>query len=105
MNVRGYAYRLSDVADREILVLHGTPDATDPNAVTFPRLHSGPAILGGQTTIRPRDPHKAHVPTGFVPLAAVVRLAIVDLGVVPLRADWDEMLRRAESGGQGDGPG
>jgi hypothetical protein len=90
-----YLYRFVASGDREVLAFHWTPDVTEAGAVTFPHLHIGPAIVGGQTTIRPRDLHKAHVPTGFVPLAAVVRLAIAEFGVGPLRADWDDVLRRA----------
>ena len=55
----------------------------------------------GQRVVRPGDLHKAHIPTGVVPLGAVVRLATAELGVAPLRADWDDVLRRAESEDRG----
>lgn len=96
----GYFYELSAHDDREVLAFHWTPSAAAPNAVTLPHLHIGPAIVAGQTTIRPRDLHKAHVPTGVVSLAAVVRLAIAEFGVVPLRAEWDRVLRAAAKAGE-----
>ena len=99
--VAGYFYQISTPDNRELLAFHRTPDGTDPNIVTFPHLHVGPANLGGQTTIRPRDLHKAHIPTGYVTVAAVVRLAIAEFGVAPLRPDWDRILRAAEAGDGG----
>ncbi|HEY7034197.1 MAG TPA: hypothetical protein VH482_22855 [Thermomicrobiales bacterium] len=71
--------------------------AADTGLVTFPHLHIGRAMTAGQSAIRPRDIHKAHIPTGYVSLPAVVRLAIAEFGVTPLRANWEEILRRAES--------
>lgn len=97
----GYFYELLTPAHQEILSFHWTPEATDPNSVTFPHLHIGPAIVAGQTTLRPRDLHKAHVPTGIVSRAAVVRLAIAEFGVVPLRADWERVLRTVEDASTG----
>ena len=100
--VVGYFYQISTPDNRELLAFHWTPDATDPNTVTFAHLHIGPAIVGGQTTIRPRDLHKAHIPTGVISLAAVIRLAIAEFGVAPLRSDWDRVLRRVEDAERDD---
>jgi hypothetical protein len=69
-------YELSPEDDREILRFYRTPDATGDTDVTFPHLHIGRAVIGGQAAIRPRDLHKAHIPTGRVALPAIVRLAI-----------------------------
>ncbi|MEA2585574.1 MAG: hypothetical protein QOF33_3659 [Thermomicrobiales bacterium] len=89
-----YFYTFSTPEEREVLSFHWMPHARVNNAVTFPHLHIGPAITAGQTAIRPRDLHKAHIPTGYVSLPAVVRRAITELGVVPLRPDWHETLTR-----------
>lgn len=97
----GYFYELLTPDHQAILTFHWTPNTTDPKTVTFPHVHLGPAIVAGQTTIRPRDLHKAHIPTGVVSLAAVVRLAITEFGVVPLRTDWERVLRAAEEAGDG----
>lgn len=101
VEVISYFYQLSTQTGGEIIAFHWAPATTDPDTVTFPHLHIGSAIVSGQTTIRPRDLHKAHVPTGIVSLAAVVRLAIAEFGVVPLRTDWDRVFRAAEEAGEG----
>ena len=91
-----YFYAFSTSEGREILGFHWTPNAVGENAVTFPHLHIGSALLAGQMVIRPKDLHKAHIPTGRVSLEAVVRLAITEFRVTPLRADWEVVLRRTE---------
>jgi hypothetical protein len=82
-----YAYQFVDPAKRMILAYHWHPMSRSP--VTHPHLHVG-------CRIPPFDLSKAHLPTGFVTLPAVVRLTITDLGVEPLRSDWREILDRAE---------
>lgn len=37
-----------------------------------------------------------HLPTGWVPVEEVLRFCIVDLGVQPLKPDWDQVLRDSE---------
>jgi hypothetical protein len=44
----------------------------------------------------PEELGKAHLPTGNVSLAAVVRMLIDDFGVVPARAAWRAVLARQE---------
>lgn len=92
-----YIYDFSTDSGQEIIAFHWTPDAVDANAVTFPHLHIGRAISAGRSEIRPRDIHKAHIPTGYVSLPGIVRLAITEFGVTPLRANWEEILLRAEA--------
>lgn len=94
-----YFYAFSAPVDgvvKEALTFQWTPEAVGANTVTFPHLHIGPALLVGQTAIRPDDLHRAHIPTGRVSLEAVVRLAITEFGVTPLQARWAEILRRTE---------
>ena len=101
----GYFYQLATAADPELLGFHWTPDAIGVGAVSFPHLHIGPAIIAGQAAIRPKDLHKAHIPTGVVSLAAIVRLAITEFGVEPLRSDWARVLALAEAAPAGAAPG
>jgi len=82
-----YDYELFVDQGLEILVYHWHPHV--PHSVPFPHLH-----VGNATT--PVDLSKAHLPTGFVGLSAVLRLAIDDLGVEPLRPDWRAVLESAE---------
>jgi hypothetical protein len=92
-----YVYELVTTPDeQELLAFHWTPYAT-ADLVTFPHLHIGRAITTGQSAIRPRDIHKAHIPTGHVSLPAVVRLAITEFGVTPLRRNWEDVLLSAET--------
>jgi hypothetical protein len=92
-----YLYAFSTPQGQEILGFHWTPEATGANVVTTPHLHIGPAITAGQTALRSGDLHKVHVPTGHVSVKAIVRLAISEFGVEPLRPNWEEVLQRTEN--------
>ena len=80
-----YEYRMSDEDDREILVYHWHPDGQ--SHVTTPHLHLGPGTEVGRAALL-----TAHLPTGLVPIHAVLRLAIESLGTEPARRDWDPVL-------------
>lgn len=84
-----YRYTLRDER-HEIVAYHWHPEQTAN--VPFPHLHleAGAGIARDELT-------RAHLPTGFVPLAAVLRLAITDFGVEPLRDDWQEVLVHTEA--------
>lgn len=88
-----YFYELSS-EDQEILGFHWVPNTEGKDAVTFPHLHVGRALVGEQRLIRPDDFHNLHIPTGRVSLESVLRLAIMEFQVQPLRRNWDEILRR-----------
>jgi hypothetical protein len=92
-----YLYAFSTADDREVLAFHWTPEARERGAVTTPHLHIGPALTAGQTVIRPGDLHKVHVPTGLVSIEAVIRLALTEFGVRPLRRNGEHILRRTEN--------
>lgn len=91
-----YLYAFSTPQGQEILSFHWTPEAIGANVVTTPHLHIGSVIAVGQTALRPGDLHKAHIPTGSVSVEAVVRLAIAEFGVEPLRPNWEEVLQGTE---------
>lgn len=73
-----YWYHVADRDERVILAYHWHP--VGRSTATSPHLH-----IGGRTT--PVDLSKAHLPTGFVTLPAVIRMTITELGVEPLRTD------------------
>lgn len=79
----------------EIVAYHWHPQ--DPNGVKFPHVHAAPAVVQPGGAIRPRDLHKVHFPTGVVSLASVIRPAITEFGVDPLRPDWDAVLADADA--------
>lgn len=76
---------LLDHQRQELLAFHWIPEAIGSNLITFPHLHIGPVLLGGQGVFRPGDLHKAHSPTGRLSLEAVIRLGISALEVRPLQ--------------------
>ena len=89
----GYRYHVLDTHGREFLAYHWHPIGRSP--VTTPHAHVsgsyGPIeiVLGVPVSLS-----DAHLPTGPVALADVVRLLIAELGVAPRRPDWDAVLRR-----------
>lgn len=78
-----YSYQIRERDGPEIILFHWHPFA---NQVPFPHLHM--AGGGGSVAIEGRR----HIPGGRVSLHAVVRFAIVELGVRPLRQDWERIL-------------
>jgi hypothetical protein len=98
-----YLYALSTRERQEVLSFHWAPDASDEGEVkariapvTFGHLHIGPALIGEHPPIRPKDLHKAHIPTARVSLEAVVRVAIEEFGVRPIQPAWQTILERTE---------
>jgi hypothetical protein len=85
-----YIYEVADERDDPIAAWHWHPGSGLPgDAVQWPHLHA----YGTRDTL---TLHRLHLPTGRVSLEAVFRFAIVDLDVVPRRADWSALLDRHE---------
>ncbi len=82
----GYEYEFQDAFAQRILAYHWHP--VGRSRVASPHLHTR------QTS--PIDLTRAHLPTGQVPLAAVLRFAVAELGVRPLRPDWNAVLEESE---------
>ncbi len=89
VNVVAYQHAILDRDGREIVAYHWHPGGR----VTFPHLHLGAGAAEGP--LRP-DLAGTHLPTGHVTLQDVLRMAVVELGVRPLRPDWDEVLHRSQ---------
>lgn len=81
--VDGYRFELARADGRTMLAYHWHPMGISP--ITWPHLHLGGTLAG-------IDLSKAHLPTGVVALRDVLRFAVVDLGVEPLRGDWETVL-------------
>jgi hypothetical protein len=93
-----YLYAVSTPEGEELLAFHWTPENPDERARTFPHMHVGRALLGGQHAMRPREFHKIHIPTGGpVQIKAVIRMLIEDFNVTPLMTNWHEILDRMAS--------
>lgn len=82
----GYEYALLDREGRELVAYHWHP-TTGPSTMKAPHLHLGPAATVGHKPLV-----RAHLPTGFVALQDVLRVAVTELGVKPRRRDWARIL-------------
>lgn len=87
-----YSYELLDLNERRVIAYHWHPDT----APTSEHLHFGRQFAHSSL---PEDVRmhatalvRAHLPTERVSLESVVRLAIDELGVEPLRSDWNAIL-------------
>lgn len=98
-----YSYWLEDRLRNELLLYQWDP--TEGSKVTTPHLHVRPLTM--LTNARLTDEQlptasrevlgrfgKAHLPTGFVTLAEILQMAIVDLGVTPLERDPKKVAER-----------
>ena len=83
----GYAYTLLEPNNRAIISYHW--HQTDRSPITFPHLH-----VSGQSDSL--NIAKLHLPTDVISLATIVRLAITELDIPPLRANWREILDLAD---------
>lgn len=94
VSTTGYLYTLearTAVGEfREILAFHW--DQRGGQMVIHPHLHI--RSFAGQLRF---GLNKAHIPTGQITLASVVRFLIEDMGAVPRRSDWEPVLDRVES--------
>jgi hypothetical protein len=81
----GYLYAVEEADGREILAYHWHPAGRSPQ--TRPHLHLG----AGAGSLR-SELSKAHLGTGFVTPAAVLRLSLESFYVRPRRADWAAIL-------------
>jgi len=73
----------------EILGYHWHPQ--ERNAITYPHLH----LYQGAGRLQ-YNLLKAHLPTARIAIEDVLRFVITQLGVVPLRNDWEAILRETQ---------
>jgi hypothetical protein len=81
-----YVYELLDGDRRRVIAYHWHP--VGRSAVTWPHVHLPKGT--------PFDLAQAHAPTGRISIEAVLRFAIQDLGVEPLRRNWREAMAKSE---------
>jgi len=85
VDVVGYYYAIHDSEEREVLLYHWHPRGNSP--VATPHLHLEQGAQVGRAEIR-----DAHLPTGDVSMEAILRVLIEEMGVQPLRSDWELIL-------------
>ena len=91
-----YWYRFATTDEREIVAFHWTPETVQPGERRYPHLHVGSVMLSERTPVLPGRFNNAHIPTGLVSLAAVIRFGIEESGVRRLRQDWERVLEDGE---------
>jgi hypothetical protein len=87
VEIVGYLYAIG-YEDRELVSYHWHPSGK--STITQPHMHVGAAVQIGDRWLG-----KVHLPTGMVGLEQVIALAIVELGVEPLRDDWERLIAEA----------
>ncbi|HZQ37584.1 MAG TPA: hypothetical protein VFD32_16750 [Dehalococcoidia bacterium] len=85
----GYTRAIEDGGGHETVAWHWHPRAR--GQIEEPHRHLG-AGSGASAELA-----KRHLPTGRLALSGVVRYLIRDLGVRPLRADWEQALATVEA--------
>jgi hypothetical protein len=83
-----YAIEVS-ATGQEVVAFHW--EGHEAGAVPYPHMHLGHANRESTPHLGP----KSHIPTGRVPLEDVVYFAIRELGVKPLRDDWEATIASA----------
>jgi len=94
-SIARYAYRISFGSDRsdEVFSFHRDgPGEMTQGGVSYPHLHLGRLLHLQGPQAAPFDIHRLHVPTSAVSLTTVIRFLIEELGVEPIRSNWDEIL-------------
>ena len=75
-------------------------DTVGEGSIKTPHIHFGrsPAHTGLPEPFRSQVNRlgKAHLPTGYITLAELLRVAVTDLGVEPLQGDWQVVLDDAD---------
>ncbi len=90
----GYRYTLLHRTGQEIIAYHWHPAGV--SSVTHPHVHvSGTNRVGSPDQPRSITLGDKHITTGFVSLADIVLLIIVEFGVTPRRPDWRSVLEAA----------
>lgn len=87
VEIVGYLYAIG-YEDHELVSYHWHPSGK--STITQPHMHVGAAVQIGDRWLG-----KVHLPTGMVGLEQVIALAIVELGVEPLRDDWERLTTEA----------
>jgi hypothetical protein len=78
-----YQYILEDEDEKEILAYQWHPESR----VQFPHIH-----VGSSSKIAGKTFNKIHLPTGRIALEQVLRITVDELGVKPLKGEWNSIL-------------
>lgn len=87
VEIAGYLYAIGHEG-KELVSYHWHPGGS--SSIIWPHMHVGVDVRVGDRWLG-----KVHLPTGAVGLEQIVALAIVELGVEPLREDWERLVGEA----------
>lgn len=86
IRVSAYFYAIGQQRGAELITYHWHPQGR--GRATGPHLHVNADVQVGARWLG-----KVHLPTGPIALQDVIVLAIEELDVMPLRDEWDQLLR------------
>lgn len=85
------------MVESELLHFHWDREVAAGSLYPPGHLHIGQGLLAQPTFMRPGDFQNAHIPTERISLESVVRFAITELDVEPLKANWRQTLGDSEA--------
>lgn len=88
VNTLAYRYRIEEGASGELIAFHWHPGSP---AIDFPHIHIGPAARPENKLLQ-----SMHIPSGRVAIEACLRMLIEEMGVKPLRQDWEQILETTQ---------
>ena len=91
---QSYFYEISIDGNnlQELIAFHWDREPPGSTGRSDPHLHVGPAVLRKGSSFTIDDFHKLHIPSSHIRFPSVIRFLIEELGVEPLRSNWDEIL-------------
>lgn len=88
VSTAAYQYVIEDTDAREILAFHWHPFS----GVVEPHVH-----LGSGAKVGRKELQKTHIPTSRISVERVIRFAIDEFAITPLRPDWSQVLSDTEA--------
>ena len=86
VRISAYFYAIGQQRGAELITYHWHPQGRGMS--TGPHLHVNADVQVGTRWLG-----KVHLPTGPIALQDVIAMVIEDLGVMPLRDEWGQLLR------------
>jgi len=93
VSTRGYMHALQTIDGAEVIAFHWHPNGKgDGDTVRAPHTHIGSTQLNPAGVIS----KKHHIPGRRMSVEEVLRYCITEIGVMPLRNDWEPVLADSE---------
>ncbi len=90
ISTKQYLYSIFDAQIKELISFHFHPELTaDP--ILYPHIH---VYADDDPRFKQFNLHKRHIPSGRVALEDIIDWLISELGVQPIREDWQSILNQ-----------